>query len=72
MTVSGLAAPAAPDRSSEKDTLRRIQASVKDKLDQVTDEMASSVLSDAPLLARMGQHLMAMRGKMFRPTLVLL
>ena len=72
MIASGLAAPAAPDRSSEKDTLRRIQASVKDKLDQVTDEMASSVLSDAPLLARMGQHLMAMRGKMFRPTLVLL
>jgi octaprenyl-diphosphate synthase len=72
MTVSGLAAPAARDRSSEKDTLRRIQASVKAKLDQVTEEMASSVLSDAPLLARMGQHLMAMRGKMFRPTLVLL
>jgi octaprenyl-diphosphate synthase len=72
MTVSGLAAPAARDRSSEKDTLRRIQASVKAKLDQVTEEMASSVLSDAPLLARMGQYLMAMRGKMFRPTLVLL
>ena len=72
MTVSGLAAPAARDRSSEKDTLRRIQASVNAKLEQVTEEMASSVLSDAPLLARMGQHLMAMRGKMFRPTLVLL
>jgi octaprenyl-diphosphate synthase len=72
MSASGLAAPAAPDRSSEKDALRRIQASVKDKLDEVTDEMASSVLSDAPLLAQMGQHLMAMRGKMFRPTLVLL
>ena len=72
MNASGLAAPAAPDRSSEKDALRRIQASVKEKLDEVTDEMASSVLSDAPLLAQMGQHLMAMRGKMFRPTLVLL
>lgn len=72
MIASGLAEPAAPDRSSEKDTLRRIQASVKEKLEQVTDEMASSVLSDAPLLAQMGQHLMAMRGKMFRPTLVLL
>jgi len=72
MIATGLAAPAASDRSSEKDTLRRIQASVKDRLDQVTDEMASSVLSDAPLLAQMGQHLMAMRGKMFRPTLVLL
>jgi len=72
MSASGLAAPAAPDRSSEMDALRRIQASVKDRLEEVTDEMASSVLSDAPLLAQMGQHLMAMRGKMFRPTLVLL
>ena len=72
MSATGLAAPAAPDRSSEKDALRRIQASVKERLDAVTQEMASSVLSDAPLLAQMGQHLMAMRGKMFRPTLVLL
>ena len=71
MNASGLAAPGS-ERSSEKDTLKRIQASVSDKLEAVTDEMAASVLSDAPLLARMGQHLMAMRGKMFRPTLVLL
>jgi octaprenyl-diphosphate synthase len=72
MSGSGLAATAASDKSSEKDTLRRIQASISKKLDDVTDEMAASVLSDAPLLAQMGQHLMAMRGKMFRPTLVLL
>ena len=72
MSATGVAAPAARDRSSEKDALRRIQASVKERLDEVTDEMASSVLRDAPLLAQMGQHLMAMRGKMFRPTLVLL
>lgn len=72
MTATGVAAPAARDRSSEKDALRRIQASVRERLDEVTDEMASSVLRDAPLLAQMGQHLMAMRGKMFRPTLVLL
>ncbi|HEY0241591.1 MAG TPA: polyprenyl synthetase family protein [Gemmatimonadaceae bacterium] len=72
MTATGVAAPAARDRSSEKDALRRIQGSVRERLDEVTDEMASSVLRDAPLLAQMGQHLMAMRGKMFRPTLVLL
>ena len=72
MSATGVAAPAARDRSVEKDALRRIQASVKERLDEVTDEMASSVLRDAPLLAQMGQHLMAMRGKMFRPTLVLL
>jgi octaprenyl-diphosphate synthase len=72
MIASGLETPAAPDSSSEKDTLRRIQASIKDTLDDVTAEMSASVLRDAPLLAQMGQHLMAMRGKMFRPTLVLL
>jgi octaprenyl-diphosphate synthase len=72
MNASGIDLPAAPDTSSEKDTLRRIQASVKTRLNSVTDEMAASVLRDAPLLATMGQHLMAMRGKMFRPTLVLL
>src|SRR5512141_58230 len=72
MSGSGLAAIAASDKSSEKDTLRRIQASISKKLDDVTDEMAASVLNEAPLLAQMGHHLMAMRGKMFRPTLVLL
>lgn len=72
MTASGTVTPAAPDTSSEKDTLRRIQASIKERLDDVTTEMSASVLRDAPLLAQMGQHLMAMRGKMFRPTLVLL
>jgi octaprenyl-diphosphate synthase len=72
MIASGIETPAASDTSSEKDTLRRIQASIKTRLDDVTEEMSASVLRDAPLLAQMGQHLMAMRGKMFRPTLVLL
>ena len=72
MIASGIETPAAHDTSSEKDTLRRIQASIRKKLDDVTEEMSASVLRDAPLLAQMGQHLMAMRGKMFRPTLVLL
>ena len=72
MIASGIETPAAPDTTSEKDALRRIQASIKDKLDDVTEEMSASVLRDAPLLTQMGQHLMAMRGKMFRPTLVLL
>ena len=72
MIASGLETPAATDTSSERDTLRRIQASIREKLDNVTDEMSVSVMRDAPLIAQMGQHLMAMRGKMFRPTLVLL
>ena len=72
MIASGLETPAATDTSSERDTLRRIQASIREKLDDVTEEMSASVVRDAPLIAQMGQHLMAMRGKMFRPTLVLL
>ena len=60
------------DTSQEKDTLRRIQAPIASALDEVTNEMIESVSHDAPLVAQMGQHLMMMRGKMFRPTLVLL
>ena len=60
------------DRTQEKASLARIQASVKDRLDAVTEDMVTAVSHDAPLVAQMGTHLMAMRGKMFRPTLVLL
>lgn len=60
------------DRTSEeKDVLRRIQAPVKEALDAVSEEMTASIWHDAPLVAQMGAHLMGMRGKMFRPTLVL-
>lgn len=72
MSATGALAPASPDRSSDKDSLRRIQAPVLRSLEAVTEEMAASVQHDAPLLAQMGGHLMEMRGKMFRPTLVLL
>jgi octaprenyl-diphosphate synthase len=72
MSMSGLVAHGEIDTSSEKDTLRRIQHSVREALDAVSDEMSNAVMHDSPLVAQMGQHLMAMRGKMFRPTLVLL
>lgn len=72
MSSTGLASPAEADRASEKDTLKRIQAPVRQRLDAVSEEMSAAVMHDAPLVAQMGQHLMAMRGKMFRPTLVLL
>jgi octaprenyl-diphosphate synthase len=71
MTVSQLAS-LLHDTSREKDTLKRIQASIADSLDAVTEEMAATVTHEAPLVAQMGRHLMGMRGKMFRPTLVLL
>jgi octaprenyl-diphosphate synthase len=71
MTASNtLATP--HDTTNEKDALRRIQASIADSLDAVTEDMAAAVSHDAPLVAQMGRHLMGMRGKMFRPTLVLL
>lgn len=72
MNLTELLPLAAPDRASEIDSLRRIQESVSDGLNQVVAEMESSVLHDAPLLGQMSDHLMAMRGKLFRPTLVLL
>ena len=53
-------------------SLQRVQASVCERLDEVTAEMWRVVATDAPMVAQMSAHLMAMRGKMFRPTLVLL
>jgi len=52
--------------------LREIQAPFRQGLDRVASEMRRIVLADAPLIARVGAHLMSMRGKMLRPTLVLL
>jgi octaprenyl-diphosphate synthase len=52
--------------------LRDIQAPFRSGLDRVVSEMKRIVLADAPLVARVGAHLMSMRGKMLRPTLVLL
>jgi len=59
-------------RSPITPVLGQIQAPVRDRLDAVTQEMERIVTGDVPLLAQVGKHLMAMKGKMFRPTLVLL
>ncbi len=73
MTPSG---SAAPPRASEvlrtAPALQRIQEPIRERLDAVSAEMLEAVSNDAPLVARMSGHLMAMRGKMFRPTLLLL
>jgi octaprenyl-diphosphate synthase len=63
---------AAQVRSPVAPALREIQAPIRQKLDQVADEMRRIVLADAPLVARVAAHLMSMKGKMLRPTLVLL
>ena len=53
-------------------TLEEIQRPVRDKLDDVSHAMARIVASDMPLVGQVGAHLLAMRGKLFRPTLLLL
>ena len=53
-------------------TLQAIQLPVRDKLDKVSAAMAEIVSSDLPLVGQVSAHLLAVRGKMFRPTLLLL
>jgi octaprenyl-diphosphate synthase len=53
-------------------TLQAIQLPIRDKLDDVSRAMARIVSSDLPLVGQVSAHLLAMRGKMFRPTLLLL
>ncbi len=53
-------------------TLQAIQLPVHDKLDDVSQAMARIVASDLPLVGQVSAHLLAMRGKLFRPTLLLL
>lgn len=53
-------------------TLQAIQRPVRDKLENVSQAMARIVASDLPLVGQVSAHLLAMRGKLFRPTLLLL
>ncbi len=53
-------------------TLQAIQLPIRAKLDDVSRAMARIVASDLPLVGQVSAHLLAMRGKMFRPTLLLL
>jgi octaprenyl-diphosphate synthase len=52
--------------------LRDIQAPVRDRLDQVSSELWRIVSADVALVEDVNEHLMGMKGKMFRPTLLLL
>ena len=53
-------------------TLQAIQLPVRDKLDRVSQTMGEIVARELPLVGQVSAHLLAMRGKMFRPTLLLL
>lgn len=55
-----------------KATLAEIQAPIRRRLDEVSVEMGRIVSSDMPLVGQVSTHLLAMRGKLFRPTLMLL
>jgi len=73
MTVLGASpAPEGTTSKASAASLQRVQAPIRERLDNVTGEMWRTVATDAPLVSQMSAHLMAMRGKMFRPTLVLL
>lgn len=66
--MSSVARPRAP----MTEALRDIQAPVREQLEAVAEEMRRIVVSDLPLIETVSEHLLKMRGKMFRPTLTLL
>ena len=66
--MSGTTTPARGGSSQ----LSEIQAPVREALGRVSDELWRIVAEDFPLIEGVNQHLMGMKGKMFRPTLLLL
>ena len=52
--------------------LTSIQAPVADRLDQVMDEIKRIVVTDFALVEEVNQYLLLVRGKLFRPTALLL
>jgi octaprenyl-diphosphate synthase len=62
--------PAPP--SSTRSRLSSIQAPVREELDRVGDELRRIVLADFDMIRQVNDHLLFMRGKLFRPTLLLL
>ena len=54
------------------EALREIQAPIRDRLDRVPDEMWRIIQADVAIIEAANAHLKGMRGKLFRPTLLLL
>lgn len=65
-------APGGRPRPSTTIALSDVQAPVRDELDAVTLELRRIVDDDSPLIAGVSRHLLGTKGKLFRPTLVLL
>lgn len=69
--MSGAVAPL-PRTSARAVTLEGIQAPVRQRLDRVMPDMHHVVSHDLPMIEQVSAHLLSKRGKLFRPTLVLL
>lgn len=52
--------------------LRDVQRPVARELEQVIDELRRVIAADFPVVAEVNEHLLRMKGKLFRPTLLLL
>jgi octaprenyl-diphosphate synthase len=59
-------------RAPVASALVEIQTPVREQLNNVPTEMWRIVKADAPIIAAVNAHLMGMKGKMLRPTLLLL
>ena len=53
-------------------TLSHIQSPVRERLEDVADELRRIVVSDFELIEEVNDYLLLLRGKLFRPTLLLL
>jgi octaprenyl-diphosphate synthase len=62
----------ARSRADVAAALHDIQAPVHDRLAQVSENLWRIAAADLPLVSQVNAHLLGMKGKMFRPTLVLL
>src|SRR5207244_3633194 len=51
--------------------LRDLQRPVAAELERVADELARIIAADFPIIAEVNEHLVRMKGKLFRPTLLL-
>ena len=52
--------------------LADIQRPVASELERVADELRRIIAADFPIIADVNEHLLRMKGKLFRPTLLLL
>ena len=63
--------PGTVSRAAPRD-LAQIQAPVDQRLDKVLDELRRIVVADFDMIEEVNEYLLLMRGKLFRPTLLLL